>query len=112
MVVDASLGEIFGPFTLGNWDPPGPPRRPLQEALDLVRGLGCSVPSLLLDRIAGEHPTWPEGVEQARLRFCRRTGEYLERSSLLHTGILVVTHADCVAAVLSMLLRNGSRSYR
>lgn len=54
-------------------------------------------------KIIGSWPTWPEDVRTARQRFANRFLTYLQRSITTRRNFLLVTHADCVMAALSVM---------
>jgi len=109
LAIDAELSEIYGPRTHGQWKKP-PPRRnlsqisalaklhgvPLQDSKLLVRNEGCD--------FFGSHSIWPEHLEDARIRLVSRVEQYLARSIQLRRNFILVTHGDCVAAALGLLL--------
>lgn len=109
LCIDAELGEIFGPRTHGHWEST-PSRRSLAELSDLVSIDG--VPLLKSDRLVrneereffGQPSTWPEALEDARLRMVSRVEQYLARSLQIRKNFVLVSHGDCVAASLGLLL--------
>lgn len=109
LAVDAELGEIYGPRTHGQWKRP-PPRRSLQEISNLTDLNGIPlIDSPMLVRNDGQDffgtvPTWPENLEDARLRLVSRVEQYLARGLQLRRNFVLVTHGDCVAASLGLLL--------
>jgi broad specificity phosphatase PhoE len=98
-IVDESLGEIYGPSVMG----PVEPRRCVRPFGDFPpKGVSRSVLKHL-PKTVGRWPTWPEDVRQARRRFANRFLTYLKRSIATRRNFLLVTHADCVGAALSVL---------
>mmetsp|Transcript_67195 Transcript_67195/g.123750 ORF Transcript_67195/g.123750 Transcript_67195/m.123750 type:complete len:440 (-) Transcript_67195:133-1452(-) len=109
MCIDAELSEIYGPRTHGKWKRP-PPKRSMQEISKLVTLAGTP---LLESRFFvrnddedffGCEPEWPETLEDARLRLVSRAEQYLARGLQLRRNFILVTHGDCVAASLGLLL--------
>eukprot|EP00930_Biecheleria_cincta_P058620 TRINITY_DN44427_c0_g1_i1.p1 TRINITY_DN44427_c0_g1~~TRINITY_DN44427_c0_g1_i1.p1 ORF type:complete len:465 (-),score=58.45 TRINITY_DN44427_c0_g1_i1:140-1501(-) len=98
LMLDASVGEIFGPSVFGDCMPQNH-RRPLQRLLDecASRGVDCIVPPLL-----GVEPCWPETVYEGRFRFAEAFLKYVEHSRANGRSFLVVTHGDCVVAGTSL----------
>jgi broad specificity phosphatase PhoE len=109
LCIDAELGEIYGPRTHGQWEEP-PPRRTLEEISSLVKLHGDSLIDSPLfvgneeKEFFGSHSEWPETLEDARLRLVSRVEQYQARSLQLRKNFLLVTHGDCVAASLGLLL--------
>merc|ERR1719454_2485712 len=54
-------------------------------------------------RCVGDLPVWPEDLRASRCRFARRFLIYLRRSVRVRRNFLLVSHADCVGAALSMM---------
>lgn len=98
LILDASVGEIFGPSVFGD-SMPQDHRRPLQSLLDecTSRGVKCVVPTLL-----GIEPSWPEALDEGRFRFAETFLEYVERYRSGCKSFLVVTHGECVAAATAL----------
>mmetsp|Transcript_81882 Transcript_81882/g.144897 ORF Transcript_81882/g.144897 Transcript_81882/m.144897 type:complete len:422 (-) Transcript_81882:47-1312(-) len=91
LLVDLSLGEVYGPGVLGD-DEPRPPfvRFRHQPGSDGIRTVG-------------RWPTWPESFQDARLRYARRFLEYLRRSHAARRNFVIVSHRDCIGATLSVM---------
>lgn len=51
----------------------------------------------------GEWPTWGEDLLCARRRYAARFLTYLNRHKITRRNFIIVTHADCVGAALSMM---------
>jgi len=98
ILVDRSLGEVYGPAVMGSTEPIEP-TRPLEETLAYVwgRGIHDHVP------IIGNWPAWPEDLGAGRRRFATRFLRYLQRSVTTSRNFLLVTHADCIGAALSIM---------
>lgn len=99
LLIDRSLGEVFGPCVMGQ-NKPDAPVRPLADALKQA-GL-CAGPSSSA-RMIGKWPTWPEELSNARMRFACRFLRYLHRGSRAKRNFILVTHGDCVGAALAMM---------
>jgi hypothetical protein len=117
LAIDAELGEIFGPRTHGQWKKP-PPRRGLEEISKLVElsGTPLAASSRLVRNdgtdFFGSPPTWPESLEDARLRLVSRVEQYLARGLQMRRNFVLVTHGDCVAASLGLLLSSQAGEVR
>ena len=100
LLIDNSLGEIYGPCLMGDIEPPKPVR-PLSESLSFCSA--HSVETLEVRRLLGKWPTWPESLKQARNRFGGRFVEYLKRGHRVKRNFVLVSHADCVGSVLTLI---------
>jgi len=105
MCIDRQLGEVFGPACFGEWSAPGPQRRNAEEVA------ACVPPDLRrlspVDCI-GQEPTWPESIEDARLRMVARVEQYAEWAARLEgVNFILVTHGDCVGSCLTLALARG-----
>jgi len=105
MCIDRQLGEVFGPACFGEWSAPGPQRRSAEDVA------ACVPPDLRrlspVDCI-GQEPTWPESIEDARLRMVARVEQYAEWAARLDgVNFVLVTHGDCVGSCLTLALARG-----
>jgi len=105
MCIDRQLGEVFGPACFGEWSAPGPLRRSAEDVA------ACVPPDLRrlspVDCI-GQEPTWPESIEDARLRMVARVEQYAEWAARLEgVNFVLVTHGDCVGSCLTLALARG-----
>lgn len=105
ILVDRSLGEVYGPAVLGSVEP----RDPVRGSDDMLeymrrRGVACQT------QIVGRWPKWPEDLRTARRRFASRFLTYLHRSTMTKHNFLLVTHGDCVRTALSMMPSQESNS--
>lgn len=98
LLVDRSLGEIFGPQIMGD-DKPNCPVRPMESVVQYARSRGVRC----MSRAIGEWPVWPEDLKAARRRYANRFLTFLQRSTLTKRNFIIVTHGDCVGAALSMM---------
>lgn len=108
LAVDNSLGEIYGPRTMGGTRDGGPPERRSPSEVFGVVGESASEVELVKCRsggLFGQPPQWPESLEAARLRFISRTECFLSRSAKMRRNFILVSHGDAVAIVLQLLLR-------
>jgi len=109
LAIDCELGEIYGPRTHGQWKKP-PPRRVLEEisCLTTINGVPLMESPMFVrnegQEFFGTHSVWPENLEDARLRLVSRVEQYLARGLQLRRNFVLVTHGDCVAASLGLLL--------
>lgn len=108
LCIDAELGEIFGPMCFGDYKAPGPPRRSSAEVaafippdIELIRPSGSAQGASFF----GYAPEWGESLDDARLRTVSRVEQYAARAVRLGgASFILVTHADCVAACLTLAL--------
>lgn len=105
LLVDYSLGEIFGPTVMGPTVPQNPVR-PMAHTLSYCRSRGVSIHP----RVIGKWPTWPENIRDARERFANLFLTYLQRANTTRRNFLIVGHADCVAASLSLMPSQADHS--
>uniref|UniRef100_A0A7S0AAC6 Uncharacterized protein n=1 Tax=Pyrodinium bahamense TaxID=73915 RepID=A0A7S0AAC6_9DINO len=98
LLVDRSLGEVYGPSVMGLTEP-SCPIRSMDQTTAFCRSHGIACQS----RIIGKWPTWPEQLADARRRYVLRFLSYLQRSVTTRRNFVLVAHADCVGAVLSMM---------
>lgn len=94
LMIDASVGEIFGPSVLGDGEPQCH-RRPLQSLLQecKVRGVENACPKQF-----GTDPSWPETLSEGRQRFAESFLKYQHLSHCSCRSVVIVTHGDCVEA--------------
>lgn len=100
ILIDHSVGEIFGPAIMSQSEP-----------TKVVRPLDGALPSSVRrkqllgggSKVIGTWPTWPEDPRSARQRFANRFLTHLQRSMSSKRNFLLVTHADCVGAALSVM---------
>lgn len=98
LLIDSSLGEVFGPTIMGDIEP-SCTVRPLEETLLGIKERGIQV----VFKPVGKPPQWPETLRQARERFALRFIQYVYRSKALRRNFIIVSHADCVGAALSCM---------
>ncbi|CAE8599324.1 unnamed protein product, partial [Polarella glacialis] len=98
LLIDLSLGEVFGPEVLGRTQPVGH-YRSVEHAARLCRSQGVNC----VFRAIGRQPVWPETLKDARRRYVLRFLSFLQRGAVTRRNFLLVTHADCVGAVLGVL---------
>merc|ERR1719410_829334 len=73
--------------------------RDIEATLTFCREKGVNCQS----RIIGQWPTWPGGLQDARVRYALRFLAYLQRSATTRRNFVLVSHADCVGAILSIM---------
>uniref|UniRef100_A0A7S4RM67 Uncharacterized protein n=1 Tax=Alexandrium monilatum TaxID=311494 RepID=A0A7S4RM67_9DINO len=107
VVIDQELGEVRDrtmPQTMAHRSP--------TELVELVRPLGFDILNPLTEdrgiKVFGKEPVWPETLEAAKKRFIVRTETYIRQSAEKKHNMILVTHADAVAAVLVMFERGGA----
>lgn len=98
LLIDHSLGEVYGPAVMGEIEPAGA-TRPVNQALAYCSSKGVACES----RTIGAWPVWPEDLKYARWRFASRFLVYLHRSVVAQRNFILVTHADGVGAALRMM---------
>eukprot|EP00928_Gymnodinium_smaydae_P088227 TRINITY_DN72334_c0_g1_i1.p1 TRINITY_DN72334_c0_g1~~TRINITY_DN72334_c0_g1_i1.p1 ORF type:complete len:266 (+),score=38.39 TRINITY_DN72334_c0_g1_i1:62-859(+) len=98
LLVDRSLGEVFGPSVMGETEPICPVR-PLSDVMEYCEQQGVTFNGSTL----GKWPSWPEDLKAARRRFANRFLTYLHRASKAKRNFVLVTHGDCVGAALAMM---------
>eukprot|EP00928_Gymnodinium_smaydae_P032665 TRINITY_DN23594_c0_g1_i1.p1 TRINITY_DN23594_c0_g1~~TRINITY_DN23594_c0_g1_i1.p1 ORF type:complete len:739 (-),score=153.29 TRINITY_DN23594_c0_g1_i1:182-2398(-) len=98
LLLDFSLGEVYGPSVMGSEEPAGAVRS-IEQVLAYcsARGVAC------LARSIGTWPTWPEDLQSARQRFAGRFLDYMCRSFKSQRNFVLVTHADGVGAALRVM---------
>jgi len=98
LLVDRSLGEVYGPSVMGPTKPTCPVRS-IDQTIQFgkFKGINCPV------RVIGTWPTWPEQLKTAQRRYSLRFLSFLQRSITARRNFVLVTHADGVGAALSMM---------
>jgi len=106
LCIDQEIGEVYGPMCFGDCqDPAGPPRRSMSEVEALLPSDVRLLRTKQLKAIVGCPPKWPESIEDARLRMVGRVEQYAGRAARVGgASFILVTHADCVAACLTLAL--------
>jgi hypothetical protein len=101
---DLDLGEVFSNELCED----GKPQHRSPE--DLEAALKDDFPDVKYIRddsnklqIRGRQPEFPESLESARLRFCHKVQELARKAAAKLCSIVLVTHADSLAAVTSLL---------
>merc|ERR1712066_215237 len=59
-------------------------------------------------KIFGKPPQWPESLEDAKNRYIVRIETYIRQSMETKQNMIIVTHADAVAAALVIFERGGA----
>lgn len=98
LIIDLSLGEVYGSCVMGAFEPLHTVR-PIETTLRYCAFKDVTVVS----RPVGAQPTWSEDLKSARRRYAKGYLSYLHRSALAKRNFVIVTHADCVGAALSMM---------
>mmetsp|Transcript_81375 Transcript_81375/g.143623 ORF Transcript_81375/g.143623 Transcript_81375/m.143623 type:complete len:437 (+) Transcript_81375:60-1370(+) len=93
LLVDLSLGEVFGPSVMGDAEPKPPFLRSSHQAAHEKKRA----------KTVGSWPTWPESLETARMRYASTFLKYLNRSMAARRNFIIVSHGDCVGAALSVM---------
>lgn len=98
LILDHSFGEVFGPEVMGETKP-CTVTRPLED----LQKYCVERQVFLRMQPVGRWPKWPEFMSQARARVLRRFLQHLRRSTATRRNLLIVTHADGVAAALTAM---------
>mmetsp|Transcript_40506 Transcript_40506/g.73225 ORF Transcript_40506/g.73225 Transcript_40506/m.73225 type:complete len:825 (-) Transcript_40506:81-2555(-) len=106
ILIDRSLGEIYGPTVMGDFQPPDDHIRPPEDTFAYCQKHNVPIQR----RCLGQWPVWPEQLRIAQRRYADRFLKYLHRSIVARRNFLIVTHADCVATALSMMPSQVDRS--
>lgn len=101
LLLDRSLGEVYGPQVLGEECQPAPGS--LLREFDDVRRYCEENGIKVRTKVVGTWPQWGEHKGMARVRFVRRFLQYLQRSQRTGLSFALVTHGDGVAAMLSTM---------
>jgi len=100
LLVDASLGEVYGSEVLGDEQPKD---GSLLREFDDVRRYCQENGITIRTQVVGTWPRWGEHIGTARVRFVRRFLQYLHRSQRTGLSFALVTHGDGVAAMMSVM---------
>lgn len=98
MLIDLSLGEIYGPSVMGEVQPVSH-LRSFSIAVEYCRANGIS----MVPRLIGQAPAWPESLQDARRRFALRFLQYLQRGVVAKRNFLIITHGDCIGSVMGIM---------
>lgn len=98
IILDHSLGEIYGPSVMGQDEPTGV-TRPTELLLSYCHSHGVQCE----EQGVGERPLWPEHLVEARRRFAGRFLDYLHYGTEAQRNFVLVSHADCVGAALRLM---------
>eukprot|EP00930_Biecheleria_cincta_P007422 TRINITY_DN108639_c0_g1_i1.p1 TRINITY_DN108639_c0_g1~~TRINITY_DN108639_c0_g1_i1.p1 ORF type:complete len:465 (-),score=73.30 TRINITY_DN108639_c0_g1_i1:180-1574(-) len=100
LMIDSSVGEIFGPSIFGETEPQNNHLRPPSDLFQECERRGVKK---YCPRQLGEAPSWPEDVHDGRQRFAESFLKYVERSCCSSNNFMVVTHGDLVGATAALL---------
>jgi len=107
-MIDQEMGEVWGKDMRG--DPP--PWRTDIDLQNLVDSLKLTVLNERLKsggiKCYGKLPDHPETLEAAKARYTVRIEEYIEQSAETKQNFILVTHADAIAASLTMFERGSA----
>lgn len=104
VIVDYTLGEIFGPGVFGDTEPLHPVR-PMSRFVEYCKSEGVTAEP----KGIGTWPTWPEHLRDGRRRIAQRFLEFLHKSVKTRRNFLLVSHADGIGASYSMLATEQRR---
>eukprot|EP00811_Abedinium_folium_P030013 NODE_4773_length_1849_cov_13.985482.p1 GENE.NODE_4773_length_1849_cov_13.985482~~NODE_4773_length_1849_cov_13.985482.p1 ORF type:complete len:545 (+),score=51.36 NODE_4773_length_1849_cov_13.985482:85-1635(+) len=99
LVIDRSIGEVYGPAALSNNGEREPLRvtRPQQQVLE-----ECSAVSHA-SRYVGRWPVWPESRQAAKARYTAAFLSYVDQAMRRCRNFVFVTHSVCVETALQLL---------
>lgn len=98
LLIDYSLGEIYGPDIFGDAEPVQH-LRPVGELKAYCRSHGVKI----RQDAVGLMPTWPEFEAQARTRILERFLQYLRRSQVASRNFTLVMHSHGVKVALQAM---------
>eukprot|EP00429_Kryptoperidinium_foliaceum_P039613 CAMPEP_0176176672 /NCGR_PEP_ID=MMETSP0120_2-20121206/90492_1 /TAXON_ID=160619 /ORGANISM="Kryptoperidinium foliaceum, Strain CCMP 1326" /LENGTH=1030 /DNA_ID=CAMNT_0017514717 /DNA_START=86 /DNA_END=3175 /DNA_ORIENTATION=+ len=102
LLIDNSLGEVYGPAVMGEREPISP-TRPMDQIVQWCRSRGVKC----MSKTIGKWPEWPEDLQAARRRYADRFLTFLQRSIVAKRNFVLVTHGDCVGATVTMMPSQG-----
>jgi len=107
VVIDQEIGEVRDKSM-----PEGAvAHRSPSELPAMVRSLGLQIINPVEEgqvKLFGKEPGWPETLEDAKKRYIVRVETYIRKSMETKHNMILVTHADAVAAALTMFERGGA----
>lgn len=104
LILDHSLGEVFGYCVLGDQKPVSTWRSP-SYLVRYARSHGVQI----VKKVCGKVPAWPETLRMARMRYASAFLGYLRRAELSKRNFVLVSHADCIASVLALIPSKAGR---
>mmetsp|Transcript_34295 Transcript_34295/g.80169 ORF Transcript_34295/g.80169 Transcript_34295/m.80169 type:complete len:417 (+) Transcript_34295:250-1500(+) len=108
VMIDQEIGEVRDQKTASNTTPA---HRSPAELKQLVDRLGLKVLNPILEdgslKLFGKAPVYPERLEQAKNRYIVRIENYVQQSVETRQNLIIITHADAVAAALVMFERSS-----
>jgi len=108
VLVDQEIGEVRD-----RTQPETPsPHRSALELKTMAQDLQVKTLNPILEdgslKMFGKPPTWPETLDDAKNRYIVRIETYIRQSMETKQNMIIVTHADAVAAALVMFERGGA----
>lgn len=108
VVIDQEIGEVRDRSM-----PEGHiAHRSPQELKEMAKELKLKIVNPVLEdgtiKLFGKEPVWPETLEDAKNRYVVRMETYIRKSADEKRNMIIVTHADAVAAALVMFERGGA----
>lgn len=104
LILDHSLGEVFGHAVLGDQKPLTTWHSP-SYLVRYARSQGVRI----VKKVCGKVPVWPETLRMARMRYASTFLGYLRRSEICRRNFVLVSHADCIASVLAIIPSKAGR---
>lgn len=107
VLIDQEIGEVWDTDLPGE---PQPWRQPA-ELEKMAKDLGMRLMNPMVDgniKLFGKKPNYPETLESAKTRFLVRVETYLDEGASNEQNFILVTHADAVAAALTLFERGNA----
>jgi len=108
VMIDQEVGEVRDQRTTSS---SGLPHRSPVQLKQMADKLGIKVLNPIMEdgsiKLFGKAPVFPERLEDAKQRYIVRIENYVQQSVETRQNLIVVTHADAVAAALVMFERSS-----
>mmetsp|Transcript_64694 Transcript_64694/g.162806 ORF Transcript_64694/g.162806 Transcript_64694/m.162806 type:complete len:401 (+) Transcript_64694:111-1313(+) len=108
IVIDQEIGEVRD----RNMPEDHLAHRSPMELSEMAKELKIKLLNNVLEdgsiKIFGKQPSWPETLEDAKNRYVVRMETYIRKSAEDKSNMIIVTHADAVAAALVMFERGSA----
>lgn len=98
LMVDLCLAEIHGPEIFGDYKPDN-----ILRCEEDIRAYISKFNVESVKSFVGHWPRWPESLMSGRKRYIDRVLAYLSRATRTRRNVLLVSHADCVAAAVAIM---------
>jgi len=108
VVIDQEMGEVREKAMPQD----SPAHRSPEQLQAMAQDLGLTLLNPMRKnggvKIFGKQPPWPERLEEAKNRYIVRLETYIRQSRETRQNMILVTHADAVAAALVMFERGSA----